>query len=85
MVFLVNDFAWRMCTSTVFPYLDRQVKRVLAHREDEIDAHNMGPIEVQYRLLEKYDPAENLIVSSVDDAFLRYTYAHAKARTSMPS
>ena len=32
-----------------------QVKRVLAHREDEIDARSMGPIEVQYRLLEKYD------------------------------
>lgn len=62
IVFFVNDFCWRMCTSVGIPYIVRIQNRVKAETDPHVKLELMGEIEKQFLLMEKYDPAADLIM-----------------------
>ena len=65
-VFLVNDFFSRMMNSVVQPYVKGKLKLLKASFDATIDVENMGVIEKEYTLLEKYDPTSELVMDYIE-------------------
>jgi hypothetical protein len=60
-------------TSTIFPKIGRYFKARRAAADKNMDFEFMGAIEKQYRLLDKYDPAENLVLDYTE-LFVQFGY-----------
>ena len=63
MVFLLNDSMTRIKRSLVQPAFKSMLKRFFAslRSSSTFQSANMGPIEKQYRYMEKYDPTKELV------------------------
>jgi len=73
MVFFVNDFFNRLTNSVILPFFMRMMKRKSAIDNKEINFEAVGPIEMQYLLLESYDPTVNLVNDYIE-MFVQWGY-----------
>lgn len=61
IVFIVNDFANRFSMSVILPYFMTKYNKLKSSK-----LSSMGPIEAQFRLLEKYDPSTSLVQDYIE-------------------
>lgn len=73
IVFVGNDFANRMSNSLLIPFVTRKFKAYMIARDDSIAGEKMGPVELQFRLLDKYDPTSALVMDYIE-LFIQWGY-----------
>eukprot|EP00615_Pteridomonas_danica_P004290 CAMPEP_0114374788 /NCGR_PEP_ID=MMETSP0101-20121206/35870_1 /TAXON_ID=38822 ORGANISM="Pteridomonas danica, Strain PT" /NCGR_SAMPLE_ID=MMETSP0101 /ASSEMBLY_ACC=CAM_ASM_000211 /LENGTH=830 /DNA_ID=CAMNT_0001528687 /DNA_START=1 /DNA_END=2493 /DNA_ORIENTATION=- len=73
VVFIGNDFANRISNSIILPFLTRKYKAYTIAQDDSIAGEKMGPVELQFRLLEKYDPTSALVMDYIE-LFVQWGY-----------
>jgi hypothetical protein len=55
------------------PYLGRKFKAYQIAHDDTVDGEKMGPVELQFRLLDKYDPTSSLVMDYIE-MFVQWGY-----------
>jgi hypothetical protein len=69
IVYLSNDFGWRMCTSVILPPLINYVKGKL----NDLDEEKMDDVELVFEVKTKYDPTASLVLDYIE-LFVQWSY-----------